>query len=156
MAEAAYRKYPNPHSVNVHTLDTVERRETATGGLFSHRIFGTKWNIPTIALNIIGTNPVMRVNEQSLCDPHTKTLTISAKNITLRNLFTVHETLEYTVNPADPSTTILRQSARVTVHGVPLLGDLLERLFVHNYISTVSNGRQGVEHVAQTIVEEMS
>ena len=30
---------------------------------------------------IIGTNPVMRVNEQSLCDPHTKTLTISAKNV---------------------------------------------------------------------------
>lgn len=101
MAEAAFRKYPNPHSGNVHTLDTIERRVTATGELFSHRIFGTLWNIPTIALNvcfvpngcciislvcvyfqqIIGTNPMMRVNEQSLCDPHAKTLTISAKNV---------------------------------------------------------------------------
>ena len=52
MAEAAYRKYPNPHSVNVHALDTIERRVTPTGGLFSHRIFGTMWNIPTIALNV--------------------------------------------------------------------------------------------------------
>ena len=50
--EAAYRKYPNPHSSNVHTLDTVQRRVTSTGGLLSHRIFGTRWNIPTIALNV--------------------------------------------------------------------------------------------------------
>ena len=105
MAEAAYRKYPNPHSANVHTLDTIERRVTSRGGLFSHRIFGTYWNVPTIALNVspycmctcmlcvvntrficvsrqvIGTNPVMRINEQSLCDPHKKTLTISATNV---------------------------------------------------------------------------
>ena len=35
--------------------------------------------------------------------------------------------------------TVLCQTARVSVHGVPLLGDLLERLFIHNYSSTVSN-----------------
>lgn len=66
----------------------------------------------------------MRVNEHSLCDPHKKTLTIQARNvskvsdhmyicvhviiillqITLANLFTVHETLEYRVNPEDPTT----------------------------------------------------
>ena len=64
----------------------------------------------------------MRVNEQSLCDPHKKTLTIQARNvcqvydlirtlsvalflqITLANLFTVSETLEYRVNPEDPTT----------------------------------------------------
>ena len=34
---------------------------------------------------------------------------------------------------------MLCQTARVDVHGVPLLGDLLERLFIHNYSSTVSN-----------------
>ena len=66
---------------------------------------------------------MMRVNEQSLCDPHRKTLTIQARNvrglsvfkvclispiffqqITLANLFTVRETLEYRVNPEDPTT----------------------------------------------------
>ena len=35
--------------------------------------------------------------------------------------------------------TLLQQTARVSVHGMPLLGDLLERLFLHNYSSTVSN-----------------
>ena len=50
--EAAYRKYPNPHSSNVHTLDTIQRRVTSTGGLFSQRIFGTIWSVPTIALNV--------------------------------------------------------------------------------------------------------
>ncbi|CAI8032570.1 hypothetical protein GBAR_LOCUS18410 [Geodia barretti] len=52
--------------------------------------------------------------------------------------------------------TVLCQTARVSVHGVPLLGDLLERLFIHNYSSTVSNGRRGVEFVAQRILEETS
>lgn len=52
MVEAAFRKYPNPHSPNVHTLDTIERRVMATGGLYSHRIFGTMWNVPTIVLNV--------------------------------------------------------------------------------------------------------
>ena len=37
------------------------------------------------------------------------------------------------------SRTILHQTAKITVHGVPLLGDLLERLFLHNYTSTVAN-----------------
>lgn len=52
MVEAAYRKYPNPHSANVHTLDTIVRRVTSTGGLFSYRTFGTRWNVPAIALNV--------------------------------------------------------------------------------------------------------
>ena len=52
VVEAAYRKYPNPHSANVHTLDTIQRRVISTGGLFSHRVFGTVWNLPTIALNV--------------------------------------------------------------------------------------------------------
>ena len=30
---------------------------------------------------MIGTNPVMRVNEQSVCDPQNKKLTIQAKNV---------------------------------------------------------------------------
>ena len=51
MAEAAYRKYPNPYNPNVRSLDTLERR-AAPGRLFSHRLFSTMWNIPQLVLNV--------------------------------------------------------------------------------------------------------
>lgn len=114
MVEAAYRKYPNPHSPQVHSLDTVERRASGRR-LYSHRLFCTLWNIPTLVLKvreesddkvtpectlaqigyrklkkmryllvlaqIVGSNPLMQVNEQSVCDLDEKTLIIRARNV---------------------------------------------------------------------------
>lgn len=52
--EAAFRKYPNPYSAHVHSLDTIQRRVSASGRrLYSHRLFCTMWNIPTIVLKVI-------------------------------------------------------------------------------------------------------
>ena len=53
MAEAAYRKYPNLHSTSVSSLDTIERRATS-GSLFSHRIFYTLWNPPSLVVKVSG------------------------------------------------------------------------------------------------------
>ena len=60
MVEAAYRKYPNPHSSSVHSLDTLERRVTAAPNrsvgtqLYSHRIFSTRWNVPSLVMKVRG------------------------------------------------------------------------------------------------------
>lgn len=48
---AAYRKYPNPHSTSVKTLDTLERSSTASE-IYSHRLFSTMWNIPNLVQNV--------------------------------------------------------------------------------------------------------
>ena len=52
MVEAAYRKYPNPHSTSVKSLDTLERRATLKT-LYSHRFFCTMWSIPDLALKVV-------------------------------------------------------------------------------------------------------
>ena len=56
--EAAYRKYPNPYSSSVHSLDTLERSVTAAPGetvgtrLLSRRLFCTKWSIPSFITRV--------------------------------------------------------------------------------------------------------
>ena len=91
--------------------------------------------------------------------------------LTLRNLFQMDEFLEYTPHPDDPSKwesscqgnnrislladklhfwpeishhvnrTLLRQTARMNVFGIPLLGDILESMLISNYSSVVSKVR---------------
>ncbi len=51
MAEAAYRKYPNPHSSHVHSLDTLQRR-VAGRTIYSHRLFCANWSIPNLVLKV--------------------------------------------------------------------------------------------------------
>ena len=64
MVEAAYRKYPNPHSAHVHSLDTVQRRLSGRQ-LYSHRLFCTMWSIPTLVLQV---RPIsMRISILKFC-----------------------------------------------------------------------------------------
>lgn len=49
MVEAAFRKYPNPYSSHVHSLDTIQRRVSGSK-IYSHRLFCTLWNIPAVVL----------------------------------------------------------------------------------------------------------
>ena len=49
MVEAAYRKYPNPYSEHVHSLDTVQRSVSGRR-LYSNRLFCTVWNLPALVL----------------------------------------------------------------------------------------------------------
>lgn len=56
MVEAAYRKYPNPHSSHVHSLDTLQRR-LAGRTLYSHRLFCATWSIPNLVLKVHHSMP---------------------------------------------------------------------------------------------------
>lgn len=51
MVKAAYRKYPNPYSTSVKTLDTLERNSTPDE-VYSHRLFSTMWNLPSMVINV--------------------------------------------------------------------------------------------------------
>ena len=51
MVRAAYRKYPNPRNPNIKSIDVLERRMEGRR-LYSHRLFATLWNVPTIVLTV--------------------------------------------------------------------------------------------------------
>ncbi|XP_019858723.1 PREDICTED: PRELI domain containing protein 3B-like isoform X2 [Amphimedon queenslandica] len=129
VVQAAYRKYPTRHNTNVKTLDTLERRCGQNGSgrvLFSHRLFGTLWNVPALVINV-----------------------------SLRSLFKMSEVLQYKVHPEDPSKTILQQHTVMSVHGVPLLGGLLETMILNSYESVISKGRLAIEEKAKEIKKEL-
>ncbi|XP_064393903.1 PRELI domain containing protein 3A-like [Halichondria panicea] len=160
MVEAAYRKYPNPYSSSVHSLDTLERSVTAAPGeavgtrILSRRLFCTRWNIPSFITRMTGTDPEVTVSEQSVCDVGRQTLTIRARNISKQNFFTMDETLVYSVCPEDRNKTVLKQSANVNIT-IPVIGGLLESIWLSQYKSTVDNGRKGIVSVAEKITEEI-
>ncbi len=52
MVVAASRKYPNPYSSHVRSLDTLHRK-TSGRRLYSHRLIGAMWNIPASISSII-------------------------------------------------------------------------------------------------------
>ncbi|KAL5467036.1 hypothetical protein EMCRGX_G031203 [Ephydatia muelleri] len=155
IVQAAYRKYPNPYNPHVKSLDTLNRVASARK-LYSHRLFCTLWNVPSLVLKIVGSNPSMQINEQSQCDLETKTLVICARNLTLSHLFQLDEKLVYSVDRQNPEKTCLTQSAKIAVFGVPLFGSVLEGLLIDHYGSTVAKGRDALNWVAKTIKDEQA
>ena len=64
MVEAAYRKYPNPYSTSIKSLDTLER-SCSPHQVYSHRLFSTMWSIPSIVQNVsvyVGGNISIHLN----------------------------------------------------------------------------------------------
>jgi hypothetical protein len=160
VVEAAYHKYPTRHNPNVLSLDVLERRtrpSMANGSrhvLYSHRIFCTLWSVPSIVINILGINDVMYIREESECDINRKRLKLVGVNLSLRNMFKMTEILEYTPDPNDASKTVLKQSASMDVYGVPLLGNLLESIFISSYESTVSKGRNAIIEKSELLLNQ--
>ena len=51
VVQAAYRKYPNPHSPNVVATDVVERK-VVCGKISTKRILATDWNVPYLVTKV--------------------------------------------------------------------------------------------------------
>ena len=51
VVQAAYKKYPNPHSPNVVATDVVER-EVICDKIITKRILGTKWNVSYLVTKV--------------------------------------------------------------------------------------------------------
>lgn len=71
-------------------------------------------------------------------------------NLTFCSHISVDEVLNYSPHPTDPSKTLLRQEASVSVHGVPLK-HYMEDLITHSISSNAGKGRQGLEWVISKI-----
>ena len=51
VVQAAYKKYPNPHSPNVVATDVVERKVNCDK-IITKRILGTKWNVSYLVTKV--------------------------------------------------------------------------------------------------------
>lgn len=93
-------------------------------------------------------------SEQSTVDPTGREMTLKTINVTFGTFLTMDETLLYTPHPNDPSKTLLRQQATVSVEGVPL-NTYMEDLLTKNISFNANKGRQGLEWVIDKINTEV-
>ncbi|XP_030755037.1 protein slowmo [Sitophilus oryzae] len=153
VATAAWRKYPNPHNPAVIGTDVIERK-VVDGVLHTQRLVSSVWYFPKWAQALIGSAKVCYAAEHSEVNPHNRHMILKTINLTFCRHIAVNETLKYIPHPADPSKTLLKQEATVTVQGVPLT-NYMEDMLTKRISNNAGKGRQAMEWVINKINEEV-
>jgi len=155
VAQAAWRKYPNPMNPSVTAIDVLDRK-VEQGILHTHRLISSRWGLPSWVATIIGSPNVMYANEKSEVDVVNKRMILRTRNITFCKYIAVDETLWYQACPSNPENkTQLRQEAVVLVEGVPL-SSYMETLLTNTISSNAKKGRQAMEWVLKKINDEIN
>lgn len=94
-------------------------------------------------------------SETSTVDPSIKKMTLKTVNMSFHNFVSIDETIFYEPHPKDPTKTLLRQEATVTVQGVPL-SHYMEDILTSSISLNAGKGRQGLEWVINKINTEVS
>uniref|UniRef100_A0A6M2DJE0 Putative member of the intramitochondrial sorting protein family n=1 Tax=Xenopsylla cheopis TaxID=163159 RepID=A0A6M2DJE0_XENCH len=149
VAQAAWRKYPNPMNPAVVGTDVVERN-VVNGVLHTHRIVSSKWYFPKWAQALIGSANVCYASEKSEVDPQSRRMVLKTINLTFCRYISLDERLTYAPHPSDPDRTLLKQEAVVTVQGVPL-SHYMEDLLANKISLNAGKGRQAMEWVINKI-----
>lgn len=145
VAQASWRKYPNPLNPNVVAIDVLER-DVQNGILHSQRLLSSKWIFPGWARKILGNERICYAKEHSTVDPTNRNMTLFTQNLTFCHLMSIDERLSYTAHPEDPTKTLLTQEAVVTVRGIPL-SSYLEGFLTTTISQNANKGRQAMEWV---------
>ncbi|XP_024084312.1 protein slowmo [Cimex lectularius] len=153
VAQAAWRKYPNPMNPAVIGTDVVDR-QVVNGVLHTHRLVSSKWGLPKWVQTLIGPANICYASELSEVNPQAKIMTLKTRNLTFGKYVAVDEMLKYEPHPNDKGKTLLRQEAIVTVQGVPL-NNYMEDLLTSTIMSNAGKGRQAIEWVIDKINTEV-
>lgn len=153
VAQAAWRKYPNPMNPAVIGTDVIERK-VVDGILHTHRLVSTKWGFPKWAQSIFGNPNVCYASEYSQVNPNARHMTLKSRNLTFYRHIAVDETVMYIPHPQDPNKTLLKHEAVVTVQGVPL-NSYVEDVLTSRISLNAGKGRQAIEWVIGKIDAEV-
>lgn len=107
-----------------------------------------------VFFQIIGSAKICYASERSTVDPNGKVMTLKTINLTFCRHISVDELLYYAPHPTEPSKTLLKQEATVSVSGVPL-SHYMEDLLTSRISSNAGNGRAGLEWVISKINTEV-
>jgi len=150
------KKYPNPHSGHVISVDVLDRSvDPVTGVLRTERILGCKQAAPRWVVKMLGGSEDAFVREVTFVDPSTCRTTVTSVNLSLSQYITVLETLSYEPASSDaPSKTLFRQTAEIQSRmSWKSVGDRLEAWCVDRFSTNAALGRLGFEHVLRSLRE---
>ncbi|XP_059490802.1 PRELI domain-containing protein 1, mitochondrial [Neocloeon triangulifer] len=110
VAEGFWQRYPNPFSTHVLSEDTVFRQVDTSGRLKSLRLL-TKTNLPPKWGEHVVSNRTVKIIEESIVDPKSKTLTTYTRNIGYTKVMSITEKVVYKQSKENPAQTVAERSA---------------------------------------------
>lgn len=114
MAQGFWQRYPNPNSSHVLTEDTISRK-VKDGLLYTTRMLTKTSGVPKWGERFI-TKKVVKIVEESIVDPKTKTLTTYTRNLGYTKVMSIVEKVVYTVSEENPNWTVANRSAWIDSH----------------------------------------
>ncbi|CAH1715395.1 kiser-like isoform X2 [Acyrthosiphon pisum] len=149
VVQAAWNKYPNPMNTAVLGIDVIDR-QVINGELHSHRLVTTRWTLPNWACALMGPISTFYASEYSKVNRDRRQLKLDSQNLSLGPFVIVREKLTYKPHPDDPQKTLLKQTAYVTVEGLPCSG-YIENILTSKISGNAAKGRQAIEWVIEKL-----
>ncbi|XP_076631313.1 preli-like [Colletes latitarsis] len=114
VVQGFWQRYPNPHSLHVLSEDTVSR-EIKNGMLYTTRLLTKTNRLPKWGERFISKN-IVKIVEESIVDPKTKTLTTYTRNLGYTKVMSIMEKVVYKVCDENPNWTVAHRSAWIDSH----------------------------------------
>ncbi|KAG0025128.1 hypothetical protein BGZ82_010203 [Podila clonocystis] len=150
---ANWMKYPNEQCPHVIAVDVLDRHvDPETGVLRTERLLTCNQNAPALVLKFLGGSTLSYVRETSELDPKTKKLTMRTQNLSMCNVLTINETVTYTVNPKDESSTMFKQEAQIVAgSALSRFSSYVEDFCLTRFRDNAAVGRAGFEMVLEKL-----
>ncbi|KAI8140536.1 protein MSF1 [Fennellomyces sp. T-0311] len=155
VSAANWQKYPNEHCTHVTAVDVLNRTlDPETGVLTTERLITVNQNVPKLIMKLLGSDgDAQYVREISIIDPKQKTLTMRSQNLTMNNLLSVEESIEYREHPEDPSRTQFTQQATISAGSLmSRWASVLEDFSIKRFQQNAAVGREGFSKVLERFV----
>ncbi|KZC11094.1 PRELI domain-containing protein 1, mitochondrial [Dufourea novaeangliae] len=107
VAQGFWQRYPNP---NRHVAKDTVSREVKNGILYTKRLLTKTNRVPRWGERFVSKN-IVKIVEESMVDPKTRTLTTYTRNLGYAKVMSVVEKVVYKVSEENPNWTVAKRSA---------------------------------------------
>jgi len=149
-----WQKYPNPHSLQVDTVDTVGRSlDPKSGELITRRLIAASL-VPPSWMQSLGFVSYCYVLEEARVNPRTKEMTLRSVNVSGNSLLQIQETCRYTPCEKNPTEwTDYQQTAEIISH-IPLFASPIECFSFSVHSSNALKGLVAMEELCEKWAKE--
>ncbi|CAG8595776.1 1297_t:CDS:2 [Ambispora gerdemannii] len=151
---AFWMRYPNPFASHVLSVDVIDRHVDPTSGMLrTTRLILKKGKVPSWGIGLIRT-PEAYILEESIVDPHTKTMITRTKNITHVRKMQVEEWQTFRVDSQNNECTKVKIEAKIiSKFGWSPLSERIEGFGLKKFADNTATSRMGMSHVLEMIRE---
>jgi len=158
VSPAVWRKYPNSKSPDVTNVDILSR-EVVDGKLHTRRLISSANPVPSLFRRVFGGLPAETyMLEESVVDPVRRTMEMTTRNITLKQILEVQEVCVYREAGNNTSWTQMSQEFSCSIGGTSLkgMGSMVakaEQAIINRVQSNASKGAAILNEVVEGLMK---